>query len=322
MMINQIFLYWSIVPLRVPNIIRFMKLLIRIVYHPFVNYLIRNVLFPFRNWIPKSMKIPISGVFRIPLAQGNQVKIATNQTNSMSKLVFWGDRENHEYTPIFLELIQQMDVFIDIGASIGYYSMLAAGQNPNIRIFSFEPSDGPFHYLQRNAKLNQPNQIQTFKLAISDQAGELSFFAPFNPKYSYLPHHLGGTGSLSEDANHPGMKTIKVNTQSLDVWLEEQAIDRIDLIKIDTEATEDRVLAGAMESIRKHQPIIITEVLFGKIEVPMDAAVKELGYEIFRHDQEGLHQQASLIRSEDDGGRNYFLVPPAKRSLIARFIVG
>lgn len=294
-----------------------MQIIYKTLYHPQINYLLRNSLSLFKPILPPSFKIPVSGTLHIPIDEKNSIKLATNQTNSLCKLVFWGKRNQHEYTPLFLDLIPKMKVFLDIGASIGYYSMLAAKLNPEIQVHAFEAASGPFHYLQKNIELNQLKNVQAHELAVSDQDGSITFYAPFNPKYSYLKHHLGGNGSTNEAAAGGNMNSTTVPTFKLDTLVGQLNLDRIDLIKMDTEATEHFVLRGGIESIKKHQPIIISEVLFHQIEHLLEPIIAELGYDAYKHTDEGLIYTEKITRDDDDGVRNFFFVPPSKRKVIS-----
>ena len=82
-----------------------------------------------------------------------------------------------------------------------------------------------------------------------------------NKKYSYLPYNLGGVGSLKEDASKTA---YTVKTETLDHFVTEKSISGVDLIKIDTEGTENFILQGAEETIQQFHPIIICETLFDK----------------------------------------------------------
>ena len=101
------------------------------------------------------MRIHPSGTIKFKLdALTQEIKFKTNQTNYLTKILFWERKRGFEYTSIFIELIKDLDVFIDVGANIGYYSILGAKMNPNLKVFSFEPSIGPMIYLSENIKIN------------------------------------------------------------------------------------------------------------------------------------------------------------------------
>ena len=69
----------------------------------------------------------------------------------MLRELYWNYYKcDFEFTNILLDLTKNSKVFFDIGANIGYYTMIAKKANPELNIYSFEPSNGPFHFLKQN----------------------------------------------------------------------------------------------------------------------------------------------------------------------------
>ncbi|MEL6594001.1 MAG: hypothetical protein AAFQ68_28115, partial [Bacteroidota bacterium] len=132
-----------------------MQFFYRIFYHPLVNRLVRNTFSLLGNALPQKLRIPISGPVKLQISpEGHQIRLRTNPTNSMAKLVYWSETHNHEYTDLFIRLLPQVSVFMDIGASIGYYSIVGKTLKDDLIVHAFEPADGPFHYLQQNFRDN------------------------------------------------------------------------------------------------------------------------------------------------------------------------
>lgn len=244
--------------------------------------------------------------------------MATNQTSYVTKLLFWNGADSFEYTPIFQDLITTCNVFIDVGANTGYYSLLAATQHPRIHVHAFEPAQGPLHYLRKNIDLNQfSNQISIHSIALSNSAGAVNFYEVKNKKYAYLPHNLGGVGSLTEDLSKTA---YMVKTETIDRFAAQHSITSIDLMKIDTEGTEHFILEGAQHSIQRDYPIIICETLFNRIEDKLESIMKRHNYLFFNHDHGKLHRVDTLMRSHDNGVRDCFFVHPSKVQQIEKFI--
>ncbi len=295
-----------------------MQFLYQLIYHPFINrilLLINRALSSFTNF-----RLPPSGGITVSLSSGVSFKMRTNQTSYVTKLLYWKGATAFEYTPIFEKLATKIDSFIDIGANTGYYSLLAASVNKNIMVHSFEPAHGPSHYLHQNIAINHfIKNINVHDVALSDKDGQVEFYEVQNAKYRYLAHNLGGVGSLKKVTNSKRTSTV-VKAITLDNFVMQESIQKIDLIKIDTEGTEHFILSGAHETIERFKPIIICETLFNKIEAELEEIMKAHGYEFFNHVNQKLQPVDTLTRTADNGVRDCFMVHLDKQYLIAEFI--
>ncbi len=137
-----------------------LQFLYKVIYQPQINFILRNINRLLLPVLPKNIKIPPSGITRIKLGNQKKVYLKTNQTSYLTQLVFWNGHQNFEYTEIFLQLINKVSSFYDIGANIGYYSLLAAAKNPNIKVYGFEPALGPLYFLKENVKRNTFKNIE------------------------------------------------------------------------------------------------------------------------------------------------------------------
>ena len=295
-----------------------MQLIYQIIYHPFVN---RILLLINRSLVSIiKFQLPPSGIIAIKLSGGEQFKLSTNQTSYVTKLLYWNGPYKFEYTPIFEKLARKIDSFVDIGANTGYYSILAAAVNEKISIHSFEPAKGPAHYLRKNITINQfKKNIKAHDIALSDKEGEVEFYEVQNAKYRYMIHNLGGVGSLKKENNSKRTSTL-VKTLPLDLFVEREGLRDIDLIKIDTEGTENFILAGGHQTISRFKPIIICETLFQRIEKELETMIRSHGYEFYNHLDQKLHRVNTLVREKDDRVRDCFFVHPEKFHLIQEFV--
>ncbi|MFZ5970656.1 MAG: FkbM family methyltransferase [Bacteroidota bacterium] len=293
-----------------------MKLVYWFIYNPPVNYFLRSLcklLAPLTGF-----QLPPSGIIKIELTERRSFRMATNQTSYVTNKLYYEGAQAFEYTHIFERLITQCRTFVDVGANTGYYSLLAATSGPT-QVYAFEPSPGPLYYLRLNVNLNHfSRQIRVFDVALSDEQGSLTFYSTVNEKYN-LEHHLGGIGSLIPSRKN--QKPIKVSSIKLDQFVEEEKMNYVDLIKIDTEGSEHLILKGATETIKKYQPIIICETLFNKIESKLEQEMSKHGYVFLNHTPKGLKQVQTLQRQEDDGVRDCFFVPPSKLDWVKSWII-
>lgn len=292
----------------------------KLIYNSRINFLIRNSLFPFRSLLKESLQIPPSGIVNLKTDSGI-IKIATNQTSYLTKLLFWDGYKSFEYSEIFEKLLKKVECFFDIGANLGYYSLLAAKANPDIKIYAFEPATGPKHYLGENVLLNNMgHNIITVDFALSSRSNAIEFYEVKSTKYNYLEKNLSGehnAGTKKETRNF--IKTT-VQAISLSNFIKDKNIQSIDLIKIDTEGTEVEILQSGREYIEKFKPIVICETLYNTTESDLTTFFEKLEYKFYNHSETGLEEVSTLRRMKDNGIRNCFFVPLEKVHLIAEFV--
>ena len=147
----------------------------------------------------------------------------------------------------FLESIvkEGMNV-IDIGANVGITTVTVARKiGRRGKLYSFEPTPEYFNILKENISSNGLENVKVYELAVTDQVGR----APFSQKEL-------SSGIVFEE----GAKKFEVSTTSIDRFLSEEKIERIDLINMDCEGSELLVLKGAKETLRKNKVKIFCEI--------------------------------------------------------------
>lgn len=154
-------------------------------------------------------------------------------------------------TQLIIPLFKQCKVFVDLGASIGYYTFLANQHMENGKVYTFEPDPIRYKELKKRIKENngRHNNIQAYPFAVSSIAGEREMY--FN-KYG-----RAGTGSLiKNDKVHTNK--IKVKTIKLDDFFPNS--NDIDLIKMDIEGEELNALMGMQNILKNGHVKIFCEV--------------------------------------------------------------
>lgn len=170
-------------------------------------------------------------------------------------------------------------VFFDIGSYFGWYSLWLAKQS-GASAFAFEPVPVNYELLAENVRLNSAENVRTFPVALSDQPGEVCFQIPLADNR--------GTGRIVAEGGQ------RVPAITLDAFVAEQGISRIDAMKIDVEGAEVRVLAGGRETLEKFRPAILIELnpkrleLLAASEAALLAALRDLGYGIHHVGKRGL----------------------------------
>ena len=144
------------------------------------------------------------------------------------------------------------DVFVDIGANVGWYTMLAStivGDGGHIH--AFEPRRPIVDYLQRTVALNGLDELITvYPIGLSNEiATETLMWGAESDN--------GGSASFVRGDASADMVCQAIEVRSLDGL----NLDHIDVIKIDVEGAEPLVLDGAKRTIERDRPIIVTEIL-------------------------------------------------------------
>ena len=290
-----------------------------IVYrYPLVNKILRNLNKLASPFI--SFKLRPFGIMRVKLKSGVSFLMATNETNSVTKLLFWNGADNYEYSSIFIKLIPKCSAFMDVGSNTGYYALLAAKINPKIKVFALEPAIAPLHYLRENVSLNKLlSSIEVSELALSESKGEMEFFEVDN--YEKGKENLAGSGSLHPADMPPDKFKIRiVKTETLDDFITSNFITNVELIKLDTEGTEHLILKAAEKALSNSRPIIICETLFHVIEPELDKIMRSYNYCFYNFKNGKLIKTESIVRGVDNGVRDCFFVPKEKEDWVKEFV--
>jgi FkbM family methyltransferase len=126
---------------------------------------------------------------------------------------------------------------IDVGAHVGYYTVLFSRLvGATGRVFAFEPHPANFELLSRNVRRRAPGNVSLHREAVSDHEGDADFWqAPLSLGHSLFP--------VKADATWLSVKTV-----SLDGLCRRQALEQVDLVKVDVEGAEPEVFAGMRET--------------------------------------------------------------------------
>ena len=155
-----------------------------------------------------------------------------------------------EETSIITRLLDRIDIFVDVGANLGYYTCLASQHGKHV--IAFEPQQQNLKCLMRNLIVNgYQDQVEIFPLALSEKPGLLTLYGASGPSASLIKGWAGYSSIYSQQ--------IPVST--LDNVLGTRFLDKQLFIKIDTEGAEYQVLEGSLETLcRTKKPIWLLEV--------------------------------------------------------------
>jgi FkbM family methyltransferase len=143
---------------------------------------------------------------------------------------------------IVMQCLKPADVFIDLGANIGYYTVLASlACGTNGQVFAFEPEPENFRLLEMNVALNALENVKLVNSAVSDTTGFADLF---------LSSENQGDHRLYD--NEARASRVKVRTLALDDWFRDRDT-RVNLVKMDTQGSEAQIIRGMSRIIEANQ---------------------------------------------------------------------
>lgn len=180
-----------------------------------------------------------------------KILIRLRPEEHIQKELFWYGYYEKPVGIILKKMLKPGDVFVDVGANIGYFSLLVANQSSQNKIIALEPVSYLFNALKENISLNKFNNIEALNLAAGYKE---------ETRLIYLSKTDNtGMSSFQQPENYSGKsETVKVVT--LDSLARNLKLQKVDLIKIDVEGSELFVLKGMTEIITLFQPSIVLEL--------------------------------------------------------------
>jgi FkbM family methyltransferase len=157
------------------------------------------------------------------------------------------------YEPGLVAALQEMAardwVCLDIGANVGPISLALSRLCPEGKVHAFEPTAESFDYLSHNVSINDAANLYAHHLALLDEPGEVII------NYN---HESSGAAFISDHLADGVPQTTRATT--LDEWAAGEGLTRLDLVKIDVEGSEERVLEGGRATIARFRPTLVVEL--------------------------------------------------------------
>ena len=182
----------------------------------------------FLRWQIRSRVAPGPVVY--PWVNGSKVIVRPGETGVTGN-VYCGLHE-FEDMAYLLHVMTSADLFVDIGANVGVYTILACAVK-GARGICFEPVPATYGRLLENLRLNAlVERVEALNRGVADTEGELLFTSDEN--------------TMNHVVSETGPNTIRVRVSPLDAVLQER---RPAVLKIDVEGFETQVLAGAAATL-------------------------------------------------------------------------
>lgn len=256
------------------------------------------------------------------LNNGDSLLIDLTQPMCMGYFFDGGVPHNQGLDRLMRHTLKPGGVFVDVGANIGYYTKLARNLvGPSGKVHAFEPLPTAFPLLFANALgsghmelgkaaacvfvgHNGNENVTVHTLAVGAQQGELDFYE----------QTAGDTSSLAPSEN---ARRVRVGVTTLDIALKD--LHRLDLLKIDVEGFEFEVFQGALETLKRFQPVIEFEFLEGYSKARKltlenyRSLLAPLGYRLFWSN----HSETAALAVSSPPSSDVIAIPPLWMERIA-----
>jgi FkbM family methyltransferase len=221
----------------------------------------------------------------------------------MPHLINIGMNEPH-VTRTLVSLTRPGDVFVDVGANIGYYSVLAGWRTyPGGQIWSFEPSPNIFTTMRSNIHNNGfTGFAHTRKIALSDHRGSTSLriFKGYEATSTIRDVPDGFVRHTEVETGHESY-LVDVEIDTLDSQMAD--VPKIDVMKIDIEGHEPEMMRGAVKILSRSPTIkIVMEyvppIMGAEPTRLLLELLRELGFSIYVIEQHGtftLHENNETL---------------------------
>ena len=158
-----------------------------------------------------------------------------------------GGRYERHLTTLLPRLLPSDGVALDVGANAGAIALSMAHLAPRGQVVAFEAAPQNADRLEANVARAGMRNVRVERVALYDRPGELSL--------SYMDEHSGGASV----ADRAVATAVRIPATTLDDWARANAVSRVDVVKIDVEGSEVRVLRGARDTLERFRPTLIVE---------------------------------------------------------------
>lgn len=162
---------------------------------------------------------------------------------------FEGGAKEERTSQVVTSFLSNGMTFVDIGANVGYFSLLAASVvGSSGKVIAFEPTPTVADRLRENVLLNRLANVTVIQAAVSERDGHARLFQSADPEANSL-YGQPSTGT-----------SLDVATVTLDDELLRRKVAGVHLIKLDAEGSELAVLKGARRVLTTERPAIVMEL--------------------------------------------------------------
>jgi FkbM family methyltransferase len=181
---------------------------------------------------------------------------------------------------LFSKTLRPGDIVFDVGANVGFYSLLAAVRvGASGRVYAFEPLPRNLDCLRRNLTLNQIANVDIVEAAVAAEPGVVTFDTGAHPSLG----RIDPAGSLS------------VRSVMLDGLVSSAALPIPTVIKMDIEGGEVAALEGARNTLTLHHPRIFLATHGTRAHEACCSLLESVGYELRSLDHRSVAETDELV---------------------------
>ena len=186
-----------------------------------------------------------------------------------NKIYFFGNYDERHEPTLVRRILEPGDVFWDVGANIGFYSMLASIYVGNSgHVIAFEPGKIAYSALEKNVKLNGFLNIKPYNFAVSNAYGKEMLYSSGDVAFGEA------TIIKKQSQEYSNIETCKVI--ALYQFMKENKLNTPTFIKIDVEGSEVNVLEGAEEILCSEKPPMLLVEMNERVR--LQSLLKKFGY--------------------------------------------
>jgi FkbM family methyltransferase len=248
---------------------------------PFKKYLfllIKSIYMPSQNVY---QHLTFKGIFKV-FSGTNSFKIVHTETIIENQLFWKGlDGFEPESLKLWARMSKNADIIFDLGANSGIFSLISKSENPDSKVYAFECVERVFKVLERNISINNYD-VSCHMQAVSNKDG-IGFFIDCDSDFT---NSVMVNVGMEETADARGVESgelHKVPTEliTLDTFIEQNNIQKIDLMKIDVETHEPEVFEGFQKHLKDFRPTLLVEILRDRVASSLEKEFADLGYVFF-----------------------------------------
>lgn len=282
----------------------------RVLYHLRLHSL-SKIGSKYSKFVPKIVDFDIL-LMNGKILTGKLYGIHESNVDNITKTIWINGLKNYEkpMPQVFLYALEQAQQLIDVGANSGLYSIIAALGFPDLIVHAFEPFPTALKWFEANMELdaNRPikQQIKVIKKAIGNTLGTAQLYIPI-PRFGAI---LETSASLSSEFRDQHLESLTVDLITLDQYVAEAQLQSVDVIKIDVESQEYKVLDGSRNILKIFRPIIFLEVLEEADITSLESIRSEFNYISLWLGEEAIIQKDKVSSHPDI--QNQVLCPAEK----------